>query len=595
MKDEGSEGSISEAVGQIVRFWRIFVERAGAGRILVAGILALLASLSEALALFLLVPLLQMLNPSAGHGGIPWLPRLLRSIGVRPNLPAVLLIFVILLTLRSLINRHASIYLQALRLNLVRDIRVDLYSAIAHANWSFLRSVRRSEFLSALTTETDRLNSAVHFALEMPARIMMIGAYVFTACLLAPGLTFGALATGLLLAWLVRGRLTESLRLGKRLSAAYDKLHHRISEFLAGLKITKSSVSEDLHVTAFAAAIDELKLSLLSYTVSEANARAFQEIAGALAVAGFLWIGAVLLRIPPAEVLVLALIFYRLLPLVQTLQQSAQQLLHSAPAAQIIFGLRKACQAAREAPALPHKNMKLNRRIRIDDLSYRHDVNGPPALRNITLDLPAGSLTVLSGPSGGGKSTLLDLLAGLLTPDSGKIWIDEREMTVELARTWRTSVAYVLQDPFLFHDTIRANLLVAKPDATDRELREVLSVAGASAFVDALHLQMDTVVGDRGARFSGGERQRLALARALLREPALLVLDEPTTSLDEQNERTVFEGVEALKGRVTMVLATHRPERVRSADQAFHIAEGKLEKVFARIDQRANAAGSQSS
>jgi ATP-binding cassette subfamily C protein len=212
-------------------------------------------------------------------------------------------------------------------------------------------------------------------------------------------------------------------------------------------------------------------------------------------------------------------------------------------------------------------------------VSFRHGENDARALTDVSLRLPAGSLTVLSGPSGAGKSTLLDLLAGLLMPDRGKIWIDERELTVGLAPAWRRSIAYVLQESFLFHDTIRANLLVAKPDASESQLLEALASAGAAKFVDALPRRMDTIVGARGARFSGGERQRLALARALLRNPALLILDEPTSSLDAHNEQMVLDGIAELRGRLTMVLVTHRPERLGAADQALRLENGVLKVV----------------
>ena len=210
-------------------------------------------------------------------------------------------------------------------------------------------------------------------------------------------------------------------------------------------------------------------------------------------------------------------------------------------------------------------------------MSFRHGENDSDALTDVSLRLPAGTLTVLSGPSGAGKSTLLDLLAGLLRPDRGQIWIDDRELTNDLAQTWRHSIAYVLQDPFLFHDSIRSNLRVAKPDAKDSELRAALTLSGAVAFVDALPQRMDTIVGDRGARLSGGERQRLALARALLVSRLCSILDEPTSSLDERNEQNILKEIEALKGRVTIILVTHRPERVRSADQFLRLEQGKLE------------------
>ena len=142
-----------------------------------------------------------------------------------------------------------------------------------------------------------------------------------------PGLTLGALGTGLLLVWLVRGRLVESLRLGETLSATYENFYHQASEFLAGLKITKSHVAEDRHVLAFASANNEIRDNLLSHIRSRANAQVLQKIAGACTVAMFLWISSELLHMSIAKVLVLALIFYRLLPMVQALQQTVHELL----------------------------------------------------------------------------------------------------------------------------------------------------------------------------------------------------------------------------------------------------------------------------
>ena len=348
------------------------------------------------------------------------------------------------------------------------------------------------------------------------------------------------------------------------------------------MKITKTFVAEERHVSAFAGAIDEVRGNLVSFARNQANARLVQEVAGACSIVFFLWGSVVLFRMPIAEVLVLALIFYRLLPMVQVLQQDAQQLLHTAPAARTIVDLARACTAARETgECLPQPVFGLHRDIRFERVSFRHDENGVHALSDVSLRLPAGTLTVLSGPSGGGKSTLLDLLAGLLKPYQGTVWIDDLELTEGLAPAWRRSIAYVLQESFLFHDTIRTNLLIAKPDASEGEIREALTLSGTAAFVDALPQGVDTVVGDRGARFSGGERQRLALARALLRKPSLLILDEPTSSLDEHSEQIILNGIERLKGFMTMIMVTHRPERLQRADQFLRIDGGKLVRLEA--------------
>jgi ABC-type multidrug transport system fused ATPase/permease subunit len=335
LNDKRSAASVFEALREIVRFWRTLPTQLGARKMLVASALTLLSGLSEGLALLFLTPLIQSLDPAAGaiEGAMAWLPQLLQRFGMRLNLIGVLALFLGLVVGRSFLFRQSNLDLTNLRLNFLRDARVGLYSAIAHANWSFLRQRRAADLLSALTAETDRLDSAVYYALQLPGRAVIIAAHVAAACLIAPALAFAALGVGLLLAWLVRGRLAESLRLGELLSAAYQDYYHLVSEFFAGLKITKAFVAEDRHVSAFAAAIDEVKSNLVSFTRNQANARLAQEIAGACSVVIFLWGSVALFHMPVAEVLVLALIFYRLLPMVQALQQDAQQLLHMAPCA----------------------------------------------------------------------------------------------------------------------------------------------------------------------------------------------------------------------------------------------------------------------
>jgi ATP-binding cassette subfamily C protein len=158
-------------------------------------------------------------------------------------------------------------------------------------------------------------------------------------------------------------------------------------------------------------------------------------------------------------------------------------------------------------------------------------------------------------------------------PSAGVVRIDGEPLTAARARQWRASVAYVSQDTVLFHDSIRANLLWAQPDATEAALREALALAGAAAFVAALPDGLDTVVGDRGVLVSGGERQRIAIARALLRHPEVLILDEPTSALDSEHERRILDTLDGLRGRVTMILVTHRLGAVRQAD-VVHVLDG---------------------
>ena len=221
--------------------------------------------------------------------------------------------------------------------------------------------------------------------------------------------------------------------------------------------------------------------------------------------------------------------------------------------------------------------MKLKRGLAVRGVWFSYgDGGGAAALSGVSLELRAGEITAIAGPSGAGKSTLADVLLGLLEPSAGAVLVDGVAVDDANRRRWRRSCGYVPQDPYLFHDTIRANLVWARPGAGDDALWRALELAAAADFVAGLPLGLDTVVGDRGSRLSGGERQRIALARALAAEPALLVLDEATSQLDADNERLIVETLRSLRGRVTVVAVAHREAVLAAADRVVTLDAGRV-------------------
>ncbi|MFH1117376.1 MAG: ABC transporter ATP-binding protein, partial [Pseudomonadota bacterium] len=220
--------------------------------------------------------------------------------------------------------------------------------------------------------------------------------------------------------------------------------------------------------------------------------------------------------------------------------------------------------------------------VRFNGVSYSYNGDREQeALHKIDLVIPARKTVAIVGPSGSGKTTLADLMMGLLTPTRGEILIDARPLTGTRLYAWRNSVGYVPQETFLFHTTIRDNLLWAEPGATELELWDALRFAAAEGFVSSLPEKLDTVVGDRGIRLSGGERQRIALARALLRKPALLLLDEATSSLDTEHERHIQDALEGLHGQLTMVIIAHRLSTIRRADDIVVLDRGRVKETGA--------------
>jgi ABC-type multidrug transport system fused ATPase/permease subunit len=221
--------------------------------------------------------------------------------------------------------------------------------------------------------------------------------------------------------------------------------------------------------------------------------------------------------------------------------------------------------------------LRIEHGIECRNMNFRYNQDEDNfTLQNINLFIPSNKLTAIAGPSGAGKSTLIDLIMGLMQPESGQILVDGVPVSKDNLVSFRQSISYVAQDPFLFNASIRENFYMVKPDASDEQIWEALQFASSSDFVRKLPNGLDTVIGDRGTRLSGGERQRLVIARAIIRKPSILVLDEATSALDTENEKKIQEAIERLKGTMTVIVVAHRLSTIKQADQVIVINQGIL-------------------
>lgn len=536
--------------------------------------LLLLAGLTEGVSLLVFVPALQLLQDAgAEHGAVA---RVLDTIGVPYRLGPVLLLCVSLVGVRALLVYGKNRCGARLHFGVADRLRLRLYRALGEAQWAVAGTLRSADIEDVLTNGINRVQSGVWSLLLLVQAVVLFGVYLGLSALASPTLTALVGAAGLALMLALRNQRRQAATLGSRLNDDRQASFREMSTLVNGLKVAKSFGSERAHAQRFAATVDAMRGGYVGY--ADLNARStllFQIAAGAL-LGSAVYVGARPLALDLPTLLLLVFCVARLAPYLSQVQMYAQDLLFALPAWEQARALEATLVAAREPPISGDERFTLNHAIEVERLSVTYPGAARPALDGVSFSLPAGRCTALIGPSGAGKSTLADVLLGLIPADCGTLRIDGQALQPALMQAWRRRVGYVQQETFLLPDSVRENLRLGDPQADDTALWQALDLAAAADFVRALPQGLDTPVGERGSRLSGGERQRLALARALLRQPLLLILDEATASLDAGNQARIGEALGGLRGRVTILLITHRQALTRHADRTLVLEAGHL-------------------
>jgi ATP-binding cassette subfamily C protein len=544
----------------IIRTFRLLKEHQPWKLVLIF-VLTLLMGVTSGFSIVLLIPLLQLL--SIGGSGQPEgialiINKLALKAGFDLTIETVLLLFVVLLTLSALLQYWKSIIDVRYQQTLVWRLRRRLFRKVIMADWMVLNSRSKTNHLQVLTKEVPNLAYYYYYYLKLLTTLIMTAAYITYAMLISARFTVIIIAIGILLFIFLWKFLFKALHFGERYVDSYNRLLKYIDDFWQTVKIAKVHSSEDFYYNRF----DEASTSLLNmeYRMQRnwSLPQLIQRIAGMLVLALVVYIGYRSGTVPMASFVILILLFSRIFPQFIAMNTDISMIVTNIASVRLVLQLDddlpepEARKEVVKAPSGPVKE------IVFENVSFSYP-GGEELINNLNAVFRTNNITGIIGESGRGKTTLIDIIAGLQKPDSGKILIDGRPLDQGILQQWKAGLGYLPQESFFIDGTLRENLVWdSGDDISDREIMEVLEQVNAVQLVRRFRKGLDAFIVNYPFTFSGGECQRLALARVLLRKPSLLLLDEATSSLDPENETAIMEVLASLKKKVTIVFVTHR-------------------------------------
>ena len=480
----------------------------------------------------------------------------------------------------ALFQRNQMILNGKIQQGFIRHLRDETYKALIQANWGFFLKKRKSDIINSMTTELSRVAGGTYMFLQFITSLVFTFIQISLAFWLSAQMTIAVLLFGLALIFFSRTFIQKSNTIGNQtveLSKAYLA---GITDHFNGIKDIKSNSLEKTHLNWIRSLSVKMEQNVMELIKLKTTSQFIYKVVSAFLIAGFVFFSIKMFQAQSAQLMLIIVIFARLWPRVSGIQSNLEQLGSLIPSFKALIDLQNECLKAKEINEESYKNVEpilIKDGLECQNVYFRYNQNQSTyALENINIQIPANHMTAIVGPSGAGKSTLIDLLMGLNQPEKGEVLIDGIPLTNDNLLSLRRSISYVPQDPFLFNATVRDNLLMIEPNATEEQIWEALEFSSAAEFVRKLPQGLDTLIGDRGIRLSGGERQRIVLARAILRKPSILVLDEATSALDTENERKIQEAIEQLKGKMTIIVIAHRLSTIRNADQVIVLDKGRI-------------------
>ena len=545
------------------------------GLSLAAIALAGLAAVAEGVALAALIPILDVFSGRTS----PALDKVFSYLGWQPQDQMLLLVclgaFVILALIASGTRAASEILGLWVKTKVETSMRMEMTDALLNMEWSHFVKLRQGDISKAMVLEGMQVGTGAMFMVSAGGALLAALSYLLVSFTVAIDLTLMALAFGVLGGGIYLLASRGVRKHADQLSQMVGDIGDKSAELFGNLKYFRATGQERELRSRSSRLFDTYGLTYLKSQIFSPALRGGIELLAAIFIAGFLFYHLGYRKGSVAEILVFLAVFYRMVPRILSAQSYLFQ-------ARTYLTWHDTYQA-RVQLALSHRlpdggslAPRFEQRLIFDNVSFAYPNEPRAVLNGVNLTIRKGECIALVGPSGGGKTTMTDLLTGLLRPTAGRMTVDGVDLNALDAVAWRHGIGLVMQEPLILHVSVAANVAMNETEIDSKRVQAALQHADAWEFVKQLPEGVNTVVAEKGARLSGGQRQRIAIARALYRSPQLLVLDEATSALDSHAEERIQTVIEDMKGSTTLVLVAHRLKTVKMADRIVVLESGGI-------------------
>ena len=496
------------------------------------------------------------------------------------------LIFMVILVitmflLKNLFGYLAMYFITFLRNGVLKDLRNDLYKKTVDLPVSFYSEKRKGDTIARITSDVLEIQHSFLSILELIVREPLTIIFAISAMLLiSPKLTLFVFIFIPVSGFIIS-------RIGKSLKSHSDKVQKEqgyflsiLEETLGGLKIIKGFNAEHIFTDRFKESTNRFFKFSNALLNRQNLASPTSEFLGIVVIAILLWYGGQMVLVDktlPAEMfLIYMALAYQILTPAKAISKASYNVKKGNAAAERVLEVLETESAIKDAPGALIKD-GFNTGVAIENIWFKYEEEW--VLRDFSLSVHKGKTIALVGQSGSGKSTIANLVTRFYDVEKGSIKIDGIDIKDMTQKSLRSLLGLVTQDSILFNDTIKDNLRVAKEDATDEEIIAALKVANAWEFIETLPLGIETNIGDSGNKLSGGQKQRLSIARAVLKNPPIMILDEATSALDTESERLVQDALENMMKNRTSIVIAHRLSTIQKADAIVVLSKGEIVEI----------------